>query len=82
MTRLRSAYFVGKTQISVAVGLFSQAHQFFQRRTLQLLAWKYLKLLDCSDHGGKKALVPKQRGALQSIVLTSAGAFLPVCWAL
>ena len=60
VTRLRSAYFVGRTQISVAVGLFAQAHQFFQRRTLQLLAWKYLQLLDCSDQGGKRALVPQR----------------------
>ena len=60
LSRLRYASFVVRTQISIAVGLFAQPHQCVQRRTLQLLAWKYLQLLDCSDQGGKRALVPQR----------------------
>lgn len=42
MTKLRSGYFNGRTQVSVALGLFSWAGQFFSRRILQSLSYSEL----------------------------------------
>ena len=77
MTSPNLAYFDGRTQISVTVGLFFWAGQFFQWRILRLPTWKVaaslipIRVEKCL--WGPRA----QAGDSHSIVLTSTCAFLP-----